>query len=268
MTGSHHEVAPEVPPSAAVAKPLLPAAVLLRRRWVPSWAAAVSPAGCATPSIATPAGRSNRHGTPYSQCSRTPGTRRARRRRVNFSSPVSLYEVTPYEECYGLHPSQFNFDASGCMAPLSPEGSPPVAEQHAGEEQVKIPASSPVEADDPEASPSTRRFAAASTSLRWADMVTFSPTAGAPHADSSSSSLLSSEPVPCPARGSPACQGLGVTRAGTPHTMMATSMLTFRQTPFGRTSPSWLGGSDPILGSDLADECSTMATSQITEVAM
>jgi len=269
MIGSHHEVAPDASSPAvaattrASAKPLLPAAVLLRRRLVPSWAAvAVSPAGCATPSLATPAGRSNRHGTPYSHCSRTPGTRRARRRRVSFSSPVSLYVVTPYEECYGLHPSQFNFDDSGCMAPLSPEGWSPAPEPHACDDQVKIAVSSPLEAEHVETSPSTQRSAVASTSLRWADMLAVSPIAGVPLAASGSSSSMD-ESIPCPSWRGRVCQSLGVPRGEAHHATAATS-LSVQQLALGRTSPSCWAGGDPSLGSDSAG--STLIASKVADV--
>jgi hypothetical protein len=38
-------------------------------------------------------------------------------------TPASVYEITPYAEVYGLHPSLFDFDASGNMVQdgFSPE---------------------------------------------------------------------------------------------------------------------------------------------------
>jgi len=104
----------------------LPAAALLRRRAV-TWPIS-SPCfgeGRATPSHATPTpARSNKHSEPHSgRAGGSPVTKRHRRRGVSFASPAgSTYEITPYEECYGMHPSLFNFDCMGVMVPLSPDG--------------------------------------------------------------------------------------------------------------------------------------------------
>eukprot|EP00440_Ansanella_granifera_P061253 gb/GFBE01066400.1/.p1 GENE.gb/GFBE01066400.1/~~gb/GFBE01066400.1/.p1 ORF type:complete len:217 (+),score=19.83 gb/GFBE01066400.1/:1-651(+) len=53
--------------------------------------------------------------TPSSSC------RRPVRRRVRFTTEVhSEYDITPYEDFYGTHPSHFDFDAEGNMITYSP----------------------------------------------------------------------------------------------------------------------------------------------------
>lgn len=89
-------------------------------------------AGCFTPLGATPQlsrspGSCRGSGsTPLSSFHGTPGggptpisweeVASARRRRVRLRwTPASVYEITPYAEVYGRHPSIFDFDASGDM---------------------------------------------------------------------------------------------------------------------------------------------------------
>jgi len=121
--------------------PLLPAAALFRRTRLPPRTRGVGlmpPSGAATPGAATPVStggseRSASHRSPQSGGTR--GSRKAKqpasskrwRKSVQFASPQqnATYEITPYEEFYGMHPNHFNFDALGNMVPLSPMGFSP-----------------------------------------------------------------------------------------------------------------------------------------------
>eukprot|EP00445_Apocalathium_hangoei_P003516 CAMPEP_0203865342 /NCGR_PEP_ID=MMETSP0359-20131031/15303_1 /ASSEMBLY_ACC=CAM_ASM_000338 /TAXON_ID=268821 /ORGANISM="Scrippsiella Hangoei, Strain SHTV-5" /LENGTH=293 /DNA_ID=CAMNT_0050783251 /DNA_START=54 /DNA_END=935 /DNA_ORIENTATION=- len=115
--------------------PLLPAAALLRptaRLPFRTRSAALMPSpgsggrtgaagGSPTPVSGAGSGRSSRVGdnSVKHKESLRPG-----RGRVRFASPRfnATYEVTPYEEFYGMHPNAFNFDAKGNMVGLSPLG--------------------------------------------------------------------------------------------------------------------------------------------------
>lgn len=115
--------------------PLLPAAALLRRTArlpVRTRSAALmsSPGsggrtgaagGSPTPVSGAGSGRSSRVGD---NSVKRKESLRPGRGRVRFASPRfnATYEVTPYEEFYGMHPNAFNFDAKGNMVGLSPLG--------------------------------------------------------------------------------------------------------------------------------------------------
>jgi len=257
--------------------PLLPAVVLRQRRFAPSWAMAMSPVGRTTPSC-----RSSKHGTPYSHRSRpTPSSnRRGRGRRVQFASPaVSVtYEITPYEEFYGLHPSQFNFDASGAMTPLSPDGmaaSPmvtsPIASTPGGASSVEmIPSPRWVTAD---ASPSGETPKAAPGELPWiwrhaAPVDIGTPLAGIGRSSSgrshASPSTGRASSTPCLGFGS-ASPLAGLARASISLPTPSKSPLSFAELaqtspPFGATREGFGGASQvpsQLTQGDVEQPCQT-----------
>jgi len=217
---------------------LLPAAVLRQRRFSPSWALAMSPVGRSTPCRATPSCKSSRHGTPFSHCSRAgSGTSRSRHRRVRFASPaVSVaYEITPYEEFYGLHPSQFNFDAMGTMTPLSPDGMMSPIDLSAPSPRVSSPnsnASGKIASVFGAVSPPVEMI----PSPGWGRMDIASSSSGAPKAGPGSL-LWVWRQAASPRIGTP-CIGVGTvspnTSQGSPSTRIASSTLAMG---FGAASP-------------------------------
>lgn len=115
--------------------PVLPAAALLRpRAWLPirnrAVALILSPgSNAATPTPASVgSNRSNRVHSGNSAKRDQRNSRRLLRGQVRFASPQwnSTHDITPYEEFYGAHPNQFNFDACGNMVPPSPMGFSPI----------------------------------------------------------------------------------------------------------------------------------------------
>ena len=51
--------------------------------------------------------------------------------RVRFDlSNISVFEVTPYSEVYGMHPRDFDFDADYALIPAQQAGMPPSSEVH------------------------------------------------------------------------------------------------------------------------------------------
>mmetsp|Transcript_16625 Transcript_16625/g.48205 ORF Transcript_16625/g.48205 Transcript_16625/m.48205 type:complete len:231 (+) Transcript_16625:41-733(+) len=130
------------------AAPLLPMAAVLRRTRLQPPAFVATPLSSRTPSSASQPGRerltpqndqaqADEASWPMSTPQRSLRLHAAdstrARRRVTFATPSknSYYEVTPYEERYGMHPSCFDFDAEGNMVTESPteEGFPALGVQ-------------------------------------------------------------------------------------------------------------------------------------------